>query len=105
MKKQLKEKMEDDIKPDLKHDTMEFAASTDGDDKMDTDDATYEEEDITPDELDVLEDEPDNEAAALNAAETDRLVDEDNLPEEDWTDDIKDDEEEDEDEHHRASVL
>ena len=107
MKKPLKEKMEDDIKPDLKHDTMEFAASTDGDDKMDTDDATYEEEDITPDELDVLEDEPDNEAAALNAAETDRLVDDDNLPEEDWTDDIEDDEEEDDDddEQHRARVL
>ena len=106
MKKQSKEKEGEDIKPDLKHDTMEFAASTDGDDKMDTDDMTYEEEDITPDELDILEDEPGNEAAALNAAETDRLVDEDNLPEEDWTDDIEDDEEEeDDDEHHRASVL
>ena len=62
---------------------------------MDTDDATFEEEDITPDELDVLEDEPANQAAALNAAETDRLVDEDNLPEEDWTDDIEDQEEDD----------
>ena len=102
MKKQLKE---EDIKPDLKHDTMEFSASTAGDDKMDTDDATYEEEEITPDELDVLEDEPDNEAAALNAAESDRLVDEDNLPEEDWTEDIQDDAEEEDDEHHRAQIL
>ncbi len=84
---------------------MEFAASTDGDDKMDTDDTTYEEEDITSDELDILEDEPDNEAVALNATETDRLVDDDNLPEEDWTDDIEDEEEKEDYKQHRASVL
>lgn len=88
MKKQI---TDEEVKPDLKHDTMEFSAATDGDDIMDTDDETYEEEDISADELDVLEDEPDNEAAALDAAETDREADEDNLPEEDWTDDIEED--------------
>ena len=102
MKKQLKD--QEDIKADLKHDTMEFSASTEGDDKMDTDDTTYEEEEITPEELDVLEDEPDKEAAALDAVETDPLVDEDNLPEEDWTDDVED-EKEDDDEHHRSKML
>ena len=83
----------DDIKTDLKHDTMEFSAATDGDDKLDTDDDTYEEEGISADELDLLEDAPfDEEAAALNSAETDRLIDEDNLPEEQWTDDLPDNE-------------
>ena len=42
---------EEDIKPDLKHDTMEFSAATDGDDRLDTDDAYYEEEGIDADEL------------------------------------------------------
>ena len=82
---------EKDIMPDIKHDTMEFSAPTDGDDKLDIDDATYEEEEITAEELDILEDKSDNEAMALNSAETDRLADDDNLPDEDWTDDIKDD--------------
>ena len=39
------------VQPDLKHDNMEYAASTDGDDLMDVPD---EEEDITADELDAL---------------------------------------------------
>lgn len=90
-----------DIKPDLKHDNMEFTASTDGDEVMDTDDPTYEEEGITADELDLIEDEPDNEAIALTVAQTDRLADEDDLPEEDWTDDLADDDEPEEEEHHR----
>ena len=38
---------EQEIRTDIKHDTMEFSAATDGDDKLDLDDATYEEEDIT----------------------------------------------------------
>jgi len=80
----------DDLKTDLKHDTMEFSAATDGDDQLDTDDITYEEEGITEEELNLLEDEPMNEAAALNAAETDREIDENNLPEEDWTQDLSD---------------
>jgi hypothetical protein len=83
---------EEDIKPDLKHDTMEFSAATDGDDKLDTDDAAYEEEGITAAELEAIDDIDDNEAAALNAEETDRLADEDNLPEEDWEEDLPDNE-------------
>ncbi len=81
---------EEDIKADLKHDTMEFSAATDGDDILDIDDAAYEEEGINAEELEAIEDEPVMEAEALNAVETDRLADEDNLPEEDWTDDLPD---------------
>jgi hypothetical protein len=95
----------DDIKTDLKHDTMEFSASTDGDDQLDTDDERYEEEGISPEELDLLEDAPfDEEAAALDSVETDRIVDEDNLPEEDWTDDLGLDDGDDETapDHHRT---
>ena len=102
MKKKL---TEDDIKTDLKHDTMEFAAPSDGDDVLDTDDATYEEEGINAEELDAIEDDADNEAAALNATETDLQADEDIMPEEDWTDDLPDmktdEEEEDDDEYER----
>jgi len=83
---------EKDIKADIRHDTMEFSAPTDGDDKLDMDDATYEEEEITAEELDILEGKVDDEAMALDSAENDRLADDDNLPEEDWMDDIKDDE-------------
>ncbi len=83
-------KKEEDIKPDLKHDTMEFSAATDGDDQLDTDDATYEEEEINAEELDALEDDPLIEAIALNEVETDRQADPDNLPDEDWTDDLPD---------------
>ncbi len=87
MKKKTKE--EEDIKPDLKHDTMEFFATGNAD-KLDIDDASYEEEGINAEELDAIEDDPDTEAEALNAEETDREADEDNLPEEDWTDDLPD---------------
>ncbi len=80
-------KTPEDIKPDLKHDTMEYSAATDGDDAMDTDDATYEEEGITGEELDAIDDDDDSEAAALDAEETDHLADNDTLPEEDWIED------------------
>jgi len=94
-----------EIKTDLRHDTMEFAASTDGDDQLDTDDEDYEEEDISVDELDALEDDDAGaQAAALSAEESDHLTDEDTLPEEDWTDDLPDiasDEEEDDEEHRK----
>ena len=83
---------EKEIRADIKHDTMEFSASTDGDDKLDLDDATYEEEEITAEELDLLGDETENEGMALVSVESDSLADDDNLPEEDWTDDLKDDE-------------
>lgn len=100
IKKQImkKKSTEEDIKTDLKHDSMEFAATTDGDDILDTDDDTYEEEGINAEELDALEDDPDNEAAALNATETDLQADEDIMPEEDWTDDLPDMDAEDDDE-------
>lgn len=92
---------DEDEKPDLKHDTMEFAASTEGDDILDEEDLE-DDELVSSEELEMLEDEPEVEAAALNAVETDLLSDEDNLPEEDWLDDIPggqpDDEEENEDE-------
>ena len=91
----------EDIKTDLKHDSMEFSAATDGDDILDTDDANYEEEEIDATELDSLEDTEDNEAAALIATETDLQEDEDILPEEDWTDDLPDAEEDDEPEQQR----
>ena len=96
---------EEDIKPDLKHDTMEFSAATDGDDRLDTDDASYEEEGIDADELEALEDDPALEAAALNEAEMDREVDPDKLTDEDWTDDLPDNNEVDDedDEYERSS--
>ncbi|MGC4100176.1 hypothetical protein [Ferruginibacter sp.] len=96
MKKQ--QQKQPDTTPDLKHDSMEFSASTDGEDILDTDDNSYEEEGITAEELDTIEDDPDNEAIALVAEETDFEADEDNLPDEDWTDDF---EEEDEEENNR----
>lgn len=88
MKKKTNE--EEDVKPDLKHDTMEFSAATDGDDRLDTDDASYEEEGINADELEAIEADPALEAAALNEAEQDREVDPDKLTDEDWTDDLPD---------------
>ncbi len=96
-----KNKKEEEIKPNLKHDTMEFSAATDGDDKLDTDDESYEEEGITEDELEAINDEDANEAAALIATQIDFEADESNLPEEDWIDDIPDDEDEENENHHR----
>ncbi|MEO6721366.1 MAG: hypothetical protein ABIN67_13440 [Ferruginibacter sp.] len=70
------------IKPDLKHDTMEYNAASEGDDVLDTDKETpleLEEESITAEELSSLEDDaiPDQEAAFVSA-ENDSLSDEDN---------------------------
>ena len=80
-----KKENQEDIKADLKHDSMRFSAATDGEDKLDRDDAGYEEEDISAEELELLADDP---------VETDSLVDETIMPEEDWTDDLPDNEEE-----------
>lgn len=75
--KKNKENTPEPIQPDLKHDTMEFAASADGDDILDIND---EEDEITATELDALEEDgPDTEAYALNAAEADSQIDEDNF--------------------------
>ena len=74
---------------DLKHDSMEYAARADGDDKLDFDDVTYEEEEIAAAELEQLqEDSPEDQAYAQVPAETDKQVDSDNLPEEDWQDNL-----------------
>jgi hypothetical protein len=89
-----------EVKTDLRHDNMEFSASTDGDDKLDQDDDRFEEDDeISGDELDEIEGSNDAEmAAALNAAEMDRLADADNFPEEDEADDYYDNDAEEEEE-------
>lgn len=70
-------------KPDLKHDTMEYNAATDGEDVLDTDTASaleIEDESISAEELELLEeDSVDDQAAALITAETDSAADEDNF--------------------------
>lgn len=70
------------LKPDLKHDNMEYSAATDGDDILDQDKESaqqIEDEEITAEELALLEDDAlDNQAEALNTAETDSQADEDN---------------------------
>lgn len=87
-----------DIKTDLRHDNMEFSAATDGDDILDADDFNREEDGISGEELDALGEDNDFEmAAALNAVETDRMVDAENLPEESDEDDYYDNETEEED--------
>ena len=91
-----------DIKTDLRHDNMEFSAATDGDDILDADDFNREEDGISSEELDALGEDNDLEmAAALNAAESDRMVDADNLPEESDEDDYYDNEAEEEKENER----
>ena len=88
------EEKADDIKTDLRHDTMEFSAATDGDDKLDLDDITRDDDGISGEELDALEDDDNDDLkAALSAAERDRQADIDNLPEESDEDDYYDNEE------------
>jgi len=71
------------IKPDLKHDNMEYAASSDGDDILDSDSQVTlvtDEEQITANELELLlDDNVDNQAEAFNSAEIDSMVDADNF--------------------------
>ena len=63
------------VKPDLKHDTLEYAAPNEGEDKQDNDDPNREDDAITAEELDFIEaDSPDAQAAALNSVEIDRQV-------------------------------
>ena len=89
MKKQ--DANQSEVKTDLRHDTMEFSASTDGDDKLDLDDTTKDDDGISGEELDYLEENNDEMTAALRAVEKDRLTDSDNLPEENDEDDYYDD--------------
>ena len=92
----------EDIKPDIKHDTMEFSTPPEGEDRLDVDDAIDQEEEITAEELNTLEDKSDdNEAYALNQAEIDREADEENLPDEDWTKDLGEMEPEPENKKHK----
>ena len=69
------------VKPDLKHDSMEFSAATEGDDVLDSDtesELDLEDENISAEELDYLEgDEEDDIAAALDSAEVDSQADAD----------------------------
>ncbi len=84
---QANEHKKDPIKPDMKHDNMEYAAPTDGDDILDSDSQVAlitEEEQITADELELLlDDDFVNQAEAFNSAETDSEVDADNFLNED----------------------
>jgi hypothetical protein len=87
------------IKADLKHDNMEYAASSDGDDILDADSQVAlitEEEQITARELELLmDDDFDKQAEAFNSAETDSLVDNDNFLNEDEPDEESEEETED----------
>lgn len=85
----------------LKHDTMEFSTSADGEDNIDAEDNLFEEDEISAEELEAINDTDENEAAALVAEQTDFEADDDNLPEEDWTDDLPDEAEDDEEENIR----
>ncbi|MEO7445724.1 MAG: hypothetical protein ABIT96_10145 [Ferruginibacter sp.] len=93
----------EETKTDLKHDSMKFTTPFSGEDVEDADDPRYEEDIISAEELDAIEDLPDNEAAALNATENDLQEDADQLTDEDWTDDLPDMNEVDDDNnnHHR----
>ena|ERR1700712_1071503 len=73
-----------DIKPDLKHDSMEYSAATDGDDVLDTD-TQREPDEISAEEIEMLEDDTqDDQALALQSVEQDRQADDDiNFSEED----------------------
>ncbi|MFN0081723.1 MAG: hypothetical protein ACKVOM_04330 [Ferruginibacter sp.] len=90
-----------DVKTDLRHDSMEFSAATDGDDKLDADDFNREDDGISGEELNAIEQDDLEMAAALNAVETDRMVDAENLPEESDEDDYYDNEDQVEDEEDR----
>ena len=93
------------LKPNLKHDNMEYSASTEGDDILDSDKETtdeIEEQEITAEELELLqEDDVDDQAAALNTAETDSQADEDNFLNEKETDELFDDNSKDEEKEKR----
>ena len=96
---------EEPVKPDLKHDSMEFSASTEGDDALDTDTGSkldLEDENISAEELDYLAgDKPDDLAAALNSAELDSQADSDNFINEPEQEEEYEEPEEDGDENER----
>lgn len=98
-----KDKPTNEVKTDLKHDNMEFTTPKDGDVPVGQLDIENEEDEaIMAEELYAIEDDPDNEAAALNATEIDLQADVDILPDEDWTDDLPDKDEDEGENHHRS---
>lgn len=96
-----KENNEEEIKTNLKHDNLEFTELADGVEPIESASDMLKDDEIHADELYAIEDEDDNEAAALIATETDLLADEDQLPEEDWTDDLPDTDADEGLNHHR----
>jgi hypothetical protein len=96
-----KNKDDQEIPADLKHDTMEFAAPTEGEDILNADAERYEPDEISAEELEAINDTEDNEAAALVAEQDDFELDETNLPTEDWTDDIEDEKDDEDKEENR----
>ena len=80
------------VRLDLVHDTMEFAAPTGEEIPLQPEEILDEDDDLTADDLDMLEeDNIDDEAAALICVETDSAADEDNfLMEPDEKDELDD---------------
>lgn len=67
-----------DPNPDLKHDTMEYAASSDGVDILDNEYELEETDEITAEELEMIDkDTEEEQEQALNIVETDRQNDDD----------------------------
>ncbi len=85
-----KENPEEEVKINLKHDNLEFTELSDGEEPIESVEDMLKDDEIHADELDAINDEDDKEAAALIATEIDLQADEDQLPEEDWTDDLPD---------------
>ncbi len=99
-----RENTEEEIKTDLKHDNLEFTELSDGTEPIEINNDPLhdlDDEAIQADELEALEDDDANEAAALIATETDLQADEAQLPEEDWTDDLPDTDADEGLNHHR----
>ena len=96
-----KENPQEEIKTDLKHDNLEFTELPDGEEIIESIEEMENDDLIEAEELAALEDDEENEAAALIATENDLQADVDQLPEEDWTDDLPDTNIEENLNHHR----
>ena len=92
MKKNRTDKPEE-IKPDLKHDNMEFAAPADGDDPIDIYPDDDDDDGISAEELAEIENASgDEKANALNSVEADRVADDDVIFDENDVEEEYDDE-------------
>ena len=96
-----KDNLEEEIKTNLKHDNLEFTELSDGEEPIESIEAMEKDDEIHADELEAINEDDDNEAAALIATETDLKADEDQMPEEDWTDDLPDTDSGEDLNHHR----